>query len=75
MSMLEGKGRHGGWLDYLEGPAIIEGHIMKNGFVSALFCVSGRLGKTGSLGPWSRAIVCCSKPSFCQNDPPFWQQK
>ena len=22
-------GRHGGWLNHLEGPAIIEGHIMK----------------------------------------------
>ena len=29
MSMWEGKGRHGGWLNHLEGPAIIEGHIMK----------------------------------------------
>ena len=27
-----------------------------------------RLGKTGSLGPWSRVIVCCSKLCFCQND-------
>ena len=29
MSMWEGKGRHGGWLNHLEGPAIIEGHTMK----------------------------------------------
>ena len=29
MSMLEGKGRHGGWLNNLEGPSILEGHIMK----------------------------------------------
>ena len=29
-----------------------------------------RLGKTGSLGPWSRVMVCCSKLCFCQNDPP-----
>ena len=38
-----------------------------------------RVGKTGSLGPWSRVIVYCSKLSFCQNDPPmgesFWQKK
>ena len=27
-----------------------------------------RVGKKGSLGPWSRVMVCCSKPSFCQND-------
>ena len=31
-----------------------------------------RLGKTGSLGPWSRVIVYCSKLSFCKNDPQ-WQ--
>ena len=40
-------------------------------------CVLG-LGKTGSLGPWSRVIVHCSKLSFCQNDSPiggsFWQK-
>ena len=30
-----------------------------------------RLGKTGSLGPWSRVIVYCSKLSFCPNDPPM----
>ena len=29
-----------------------------------------RVGKKGSFGPWSRVMVCCSKPSFCQNDPP-----
>ena len=29
-----------------------------------------RVGKKGSLGPWSRVIVYCSKLSFCQNDPP-----
>ena len=37
-----------------------------------------RVGKTGSLGPWSRVIVYCSKLSFCQNDSPiggsFWQK-
>ena len=33
-----------------------------------------RVGKTGSLGPWSRVIVYCSKLSFCQNDPPMqWE--
>ena len=30
-----------------------------------------RVGKTGSLGPWSRVIVYCSKLSFCQNDSPI----
>ena len=30
-----------------------------------------RVGKKGSLGPWSRVMVCYSKPSFCQNDPPI----
>ena len=38
-----------------------------------------RVGKTGSLGPWSKVIVYCSKLSFCQNDPPmgesFWQKE
>ena len=38
-----------------------------------------RVGKTGSLGPWRRLIVYCSKLYFCQNDPPmgesFWQKK
>jgi hypothetical protein len=38
-----------------------------------------RIGKTVSLGPWSRAIVYCSKLSFSQNDPPmgesFWQKE
>ena len=38
-----------------------------------------RLGKTGSLGPWSRVIVYCSKLSFCKNDPPIggslWQKE
>ena len=38
-----------------------------------------RVGKTGSLGPWSRVIVYCSNLSFCQNDPPmgesFWQKE
>ena len=33
-----------------------------------------RLGKTGSLGPWSRVMVCCSKLCFCQNDPPIAQR-
>ena len=28
-----------------------------------------RFGKKGSLVSWSRVMVCCSKPSFCQNDP------
>ena len=28
-----------------------------------------RVGKTVSLGPWSRVIVYCSKLSFFQNDP------
>ena len=32
MSMWEGKGRHGGWLNHLEGPAIIVGHIIKKDF-------------------------------------------
>jgi hypothetical protein len=30
-----------------------------------------RVGKTGSLGPWSGVIVYCSKLSFCQNDSPI----
>ena len=30
-----------------------------------------RVDKTGSLGPWSRVIVYCSKLSFCQNDSPI----
>ena len=30
-----------------------------------------RVGKTGSLKPWSRVIVYSSKLSFCQNDPPL----
>ena len=30
-----------------------------------------RVGKRGSLGPWSRVIVYFSKLSFCQNDPPM----
>ena len=30
-----------------------------------------RVGKKGSLGPWSRVIVYCSKLSFCQNDSPI----
>ena len=30
-----------------------------------------RVGKTGSMGPWSRVIVYCSKLSFCQNDSPI----
>ena len=38
-----------------------------------------RVGKTGSLGPWSRVIVYYSKLSFCQNDSPigvsFWQKE
>ena len=29
MSMLEGKGRHGGRVNHLEGLAMIEGHITK----------------------------------------------
>ena len=33
--------------------------------------VQTRVGKTGSLEPWSRVIVYCSKLSFCQNDPPM----
>ena len=37
-----------------------------------------RVGKRGSLGPWSRVIVYCSKLSFCQNDSPIggsvWQK-
>ena len=37
-----------------------------------------RVCKTGSLGPWSRVIMYCSKLSFCQNDSPiggsFWQK-
>ena len=37
--------------------------------------VQVRVGKTGSLRPWSRIIVYCSKLSFCQNDPPMhWKQ-
>ena len=36
-----------------------------------------RVGKTGSLRPWSRVIVYCSKLSFHQNYSPiggsFWQ--
>ena len=44
-----------------------------------MFCsVYSRVGKTGSLGPWSRVIVYCSELSFCQNDSPiggsFWQK-
>ena len=31
-----------------------------------------RVGKTGSLGPWRRLIVYCSKLYFCQNDPPIF---
>ena len=27
------------------------------------------MGKTGSLGPWRKVIVYCSKLSSCQNDP------
>ena len=34
-----------------------------------------RLGKTGSLGPWSRVMACYSKPSFSQNDPPPRSQR
>ena len=37
-----------------------------------------RVGKTGSLVPWSRVIVYCNKLSFCQNDSPIggslWQK-
>ena len=38
-----------------------------------------KVGKKGSLGPWSRVIVYGSKLSFCQNDSPiiggsFWQK-
>ena len=32
-----------------------------------------RVGKTGSLGPWSRVIVYCSKLSFCQLMIPQWE--
>ena len=36
-----------------------------------------RVGKKGSLGPWSRVIVYGSKLFLCQNDSPigrsFWQ--
>ena len=43
-----------------------------------LDCIYIRVGKTGSLGPWSRVIVYCSKLSFCQNDSSiggsFWQK-
>ena len=35
------------------------------------FSIWIRVGKTGSLGPWSSVIVYCSKLSFCQNDPPW----
>ena len=28
------------------------------------------LKKRGSLGPWSRVMVCCSKSFFFKNDPP-----
>ena len=42
-------------------------------------CTYIRVGKTGSLGPWSRVIVYCSKLSFCQNDDPmgesFWKKE
>ena len=31
-------------------------------------CTYGRVGKTRSLGPWSRVIVYCGKLSFCQNE-------
>ena len=30
-----------------------------------------RVGKTGSLGPWSRVIVYCSKLSFYENYSPI----
>ena len=30
-----------------------------------------RVGKKGSLGPWSRVIEYGSKLSFCQNDSPI----
>ena len=30
-----------------------------------------RVGKTGSLGPWSKFVVYCRKLSFCQNDSPI----
>ena len=33
-----------------------------------------RVGKKGFFGPWSRVMVCCSKPSFCQNDPRFFEK-
>ena len=36
-----------------------------------LVSVDIRLGKTGSLGPWSRVMVCCSKLCFCQNEGSF----
>ena len=37
-------------------------------FHAAMFI---RVGKIGSLGPWSRVIVYCSKLSFCQNYSPI----
>ena len=41
-------------------------------------CINIRVGKTGSLGPWRRVIVHCSKLFFCQNDwvmgESFWQK-
>ena len=48
-------------------------------FLHAKLYMDIRVGKTGSLEPWSRVIVYCSKLSFCQNDPPmgesFWQKE
>ena len=44
-----------------------------------LYYIFIRVGKTVSLGPWSRVIEYCSKLSFCQNDPAmgesFWQKE
>ena len=45
MSMLEGKGRHGGRLNHSEGSAMIEGHIMKK--ILILYCSSYQGQKLG----------------------------
>ena len=52
------------------------GFLSKNNYNPGIFI---RIGKIGSLGPWSRVIVYCNKLYFCQNDPPigesFWQKE
>ena len=52
------------------------GHLLTQIYnTKAYVCLSvcPRVGKTESLGLWSKVIVYCFKLSFCQNDRPMGQ--